>query len=94
MVRKGYHDKVRRKAPSFWKTKSPSVVTIHDPKRRVNVKVQAVRFIGGQTYFYQEDHGKVKDARGHQKYLRETGHNAQIKKINNRHVVFSRKRKK
>ena len=94
MVRKGYHAKVRKQSPKFWTTKRASIVTIHDPRRRVNVKVQAVRFIGDQPYYYENDHGKIKDARDHQKYLRETGHNAQIKRINNRHVVFSRKRKK
>ena len=94
MVRKDYFKNLRKLSPEFWKLKKPQIITLHDPKQRVNKQIQAVREIDKKAYYYQEDHGKVKDARDHQKYLRERGHNAQIKKINNRHVVFSRKRKK
>lgn len=94
MVRKGYHDKVRRKAPGIYDTKKPSIITIHDPKKRKNVKVQAVRFIGDQAYYYKNDFATKKEAKDIQKYLRESGSNAQIKKINNRYAVFSRKSKR
>jgi len=73
-----------------WSRKSP-FVTLHDPKKKTNRRVQRVRRFGKKQYYYADDFATKKDAKRQVGFMRKRGSLARIAKVHNRHVVYARK---